>query len=324
MKYRILGKTGLRVSEIGFGCWELGGDAWKSDDKQSMEALRTSFKFGVNFFDTAFDYGSGHSEMILGEFAREVERDQPDKRIVIATKVPPKDRHWPAIDDNAQNAFPKDHIVEYAMKSYKNLGSRTIDILQLHVWRDQWTYEKCWQEAFDELKKTGIVKFVGVSINDNSPESALKVAASGKIDSLQTIYNIFDQSPEDSLFEICMKNKVGVIARVPFDEGSLTGRFTEKTEFSDWRKDYYFQKDRLKEVVDRVDKLRWLEKPRRTMSQAALQFCLHHAAVSTVIPGSTNSKHVEENARASDGRLTEEEIRRLKDHRWARSFYHKW
>ena len=191
------------------------------------------------------------------------------------------------------------------------------------MWRDEWVDEACWQEAFDELKEEGIIRFVGVSINDHSPDSALKIAASGKIDSLQTIYNIFDQSPEDKLFNVCMKNKVGVIARVPFDEGSLTGKFTEKTKFDDWRKNY-FTKERLKETVIRVEKLRWLEKPSRTFAQAALQFCVHHTAVSTAIPGSTNPKHVEDNARAADGGLKEEEIKKVKAHRWVRNFYQHW
>ena len=321
MKFRLLGRTGLNVSEVGMGCWEIGGDFWKSTDEKSMESLKTAAKLGINFFDTAFDYGQGHSEQIVGKFLKE--NSERKRNIVVATKVPPKDGHWPAIDNDIQNAFPKDHIMEYAMKSYKNLGERTIDLLQLHVWRDEWVNETCWQEAFSELKDDGIIKFVGVSINDHSPGSAVKIAASGKIDSLQAIYNIFDQSPEDKLFEVCMKSKVGVIARVPFDEGSLAGKFTEKTKFDDWRKDY-FAGERLKETVIRVEKLRWLEKSGRTLSQAALQFCLHHPAVTTVIPGSTNPKHIEENAGAAEGSLTEKEVEKLKSHRWSRNFYKQW
>jgi aryl-alcohol dehydrogenase-like predicted oxidoreductase len=316
MKYRFLGKTSLKVSEIGFGCWEIGGEFWNSNDEQAMEALRTAVKFGINYFDTAFDYGKGHSEQIVGKFAKE------HPNIIISTKVPPKDGHWPAIDNNIENVFPKDHILEFAMKSYKNLG-RTIDLLQLHVWRDEWVNESSWQEAFDELKKDGIIKFVGVSLNDHSPSSALKLVESGKIDSIQTIYNIFDQSPEDNLFAACIKNKIGVIARCPFDEGSLTGKFTEKTTFTDWRKNY-FTPERLKEVIKRVEKLRFLENPNRTRAQAALQFCLHHPAVSTVIPGSTNQKHAEENALAADGNFSDDEIKKIKSHRWQRNFWPSW
>ncbi len=316
MKYRSLGKTGLNVSEIGFGCWEIGAEFWKSDDKSAMEALQLALDSGINFFDTAFDYGKGHSEHLVGNFAKK----NQSREIIIATKVPPKDQRWPAVDDDVENVFPKDYVLEYAMKSYKNLGERTIDLLQLHVWRDSWLNEPGWQEAFEELKKDGITRFTGVSISDHAPDSALKIAASGKVDSIQVIYNIFDQSPEDKLFGICMKGKVGVIARVPFDEGSLTGRFTKDMKFDDWRVSY-FTKERLSEVVDRVEKLKWLENQGRTLPQAALQFCLHHPAVSTVIPGSSNPKHVEANVRAADGKLSDEEVEKLRAHRWVRNFY---
>lgn len=316
MKYRLLGRTGLKVSEVGLGCWEIGAESWKSNDKSAIAALQLALDSGINFFDTAFDYGKGHSEQLVGKFAKE----NPDSEIIIATKVPPKDQHWPAVDDNVENVFPKDYVLEYAMKSYRNLGERTIDLLQLHVWRDSWVNEPGWQEAFEELKKDGIMRFVGVSISDHAPNSALKIAASGKVDSIQVIYNIFDQSPEDKLFGICMKNKVGIIARVPFDEGSLTGKFTKGTKFDDWRKDY-FTKERLPEVVDRVEKLRWLENSKRTLAQAALQFCLHHPAVSTVIPGSADPKHVADNLRAADDALSKEEVEKLRSHRWVRNFY---
>lgn len=317
MKYRILGRTGLKVSEIGLGCWEAGGDFWKSKDEQALQAFGSAIKSGINFFDTAFDYGEGHSEQLVGNFVGK------NSKIIVATKVPPKDMHWPAVDNNIQNAFPKKHILEFAMKSYKNFGGRTIDILQLHVWKDEWANETCWREAFDELRSQGIARFFGVSINDHAPASALRIVESGDIDSIQTIYNIFDQSPEDELFNACIKNKVGVIARVPFDEGSLTGRFTLDTKFDDWRKNY-FTPERLKETVERIERLEWLESSNRTFAQAALQFCLHHKAVSTVIPGSTNPKHVEMNAHASDGELTTSEIQKLKKHRWIRNFYQKW
>jgi aryl-alcohol dehydrogenase-like predicted oxidoreductase len=319
MNYRTLGKSGLRISEIGLGCWEIGGDFWHSNDQQAMEALHFALKLGINFFDTAFDYGQGHSEQLVGKMVKE----NPKAEIVIATKVPPKDGHWPAIDSNIQNVFPKEHIIDYAMKSYTNLGERTIDLLQLHVWRDEWANESCWQEAFQELKKDRIIRFTGVSLNDHAPESGLNIASSGKIDSIMVIYNIFDQSPEDKLFDVCIKNKVGVIARVPFDEGSLTGKLTKSTKLDDWRKNY-FTAERLEEVVDRVGKLKWIETPNRTLAQAALQFCLHHPAVTTVIPGSTNSKHIADNVSAANGKLSKDEIQKIKAHRWVRNFYQQW
>ncbi len=316
MKYRILGKTGLKVSEIGFGCWEIGGGKWDSSDAKSRESLRKAADNGVNFFDTAFSYGKGHSEMLVGELAKEHE-------IIVATKIPPKSQVFPFVDrSNIENVFPKKHILEFAQKSYENIGKRTVDILQLHLWRDSWTDEPCWAEAFEKLRDEGIASHFGVSVNNHEPNSAIKLVNSEKIESVQVIYNIFEQSPEYELFEACKKNNVGVIARVPFDEGSLTGKFTEETKFSDWRKNY-FAGEKLKEVVKRVEALRWLENKNRTLAQAALQFCLHHPAVSSVIPGSTNPKHAEENTKASDGRLSEEDLEKLKTHRWVRNFYTK-
>ena len=316
MKYRILGKTGLKVSEIGFGCWEIGGGKWDSSDEKARESLMRAADMGVNFFDTAFSYGKGHSEMLVGELAKEHE-------IIVATKIPPKSKLFPFVDRNdIENVFPEKHILEFAKKSYENLGKKTIDILQLHLWRDNWTEETCWMEAFGKIRDEGIANHFGVSVNNHEPNSAVKLVKSGKIESVQVIYNIFDQSPEDELFEACKKNNVGVIARCPFDEGSLAGFLSEKTKFSDWR-ERYFTQDRLKEVVKRVEALRWLENKNRTLTQAALQFCLHHKAVSTVIPGSTSSKHAEENAKACEEELTAEELKKLKSHRWIRNFYAK-
>ncbi len=316
MRYRTLGKTGLKISEIGFGCWEIGGGKWVADDRASAEALKAALDCGINFFDTALRYGEGHSEQLVGRFAAE----NPDKGIIIATKVPPKDLKWPAADGNADNVFPKEHVIECAMKSYRNLGNRQIDLLQLHVWKDEWINEPGWQEAFSQLRKDGIIKYAGVSINDHSPSSAMKLAASGKVDALQVIYNIFDQSPADTLFPLCRARGVGVIARVPLDEGSLAGKFTKETEFADWRRDY-FTKERLAEVIVRIDGLRWLENRDRTLAQAALQFCLSNPAVTTAISGTTSAKHIYENARATEGELSGEEAAKLKEHKWIRNFY---
>lgn len=316
MKYRQLGRTGLKVSEVGFGCWGIGKQMWKADDDESRKALRKAVELGINFFDTAWVYGDGHSEKLVGELAKEND-------IMIATKVPPKNRDWPAaLEADINEVFPKEHIIRFARESRKNLG-RKIDLLQLHVWTDKWSKgseSKVWIEAFEQLKKEGVADFFGVSINDHAPETALRLAESGKVDSLQVIYNIFDQNPEDELFKAAKKNNLGVIARVPFDEGSLTGKFTYETKFDDWRK-HYFGGERLKEAVDRAEKLRWLEKPGRTLAQAALQFCLANDAVSTVIPGMTKERHVIDNAAASYGRLAPDELKKLKQHRWKKNFY---
>jgi aryl-alcohol dehydrogenase-like predicted oxidoreductase len=284
---------------------------WKAKDEESRKALRKAVELGINFFDTAFVYGDGHSEKLVGELAKEHE-------IIIATKVPPKNRLWPATG-NVDEAFPQDHIIESAKKSYKNIG-RKIDLLQLHVWSDEWLDDKNWQEAFGILRKDGIADHFGVSVNDHAPQTAIKLASSGKLDSLQVIFNIFDQSPADELFKIAKENNIGIIARVPFDEGSLTGKFTYETKFDDWRSGY-FEGERLKETVDRVNKLRFLENGNRTLAQAALQFCLSDDAVSTVIPGMKSEEQVIMNAKACEGSLTKKELEQLKNHKWNRNFY---
>ena len=318
MHYRMLGKTGLKISEMGHGCWGIGGgvpnEMWKSNDVESRAALRTSVENGVNFFDTAFVYGDGHSERLVGKLARE----HPD--IIITTKIPPKNRLWPTpLNGKINDVFPKDYILEYAKKSYQNIG-RSIDLLLLHVWTDAWIDERAWEEAFEQIKEENLATHFGVSVNDHAPQTVLKLVASGKIEALEVIYNIFDQSPADALFPLAQEHNIGIIARVPFDEGSLTGTFTYDTRFDDWRS-FYFREDRLKETVDRVEKLRFLETNKRTLPHAALQFCLAHSAVSTVIPGMRRKEHVLTNVLASEGTLTNGELKRIKTHRWIRNFY---
>ena len=311
MEHRTLGKTGLKVSSIGFGAWGIGGAMWGPvDDEKSREAVRAALKLGVNFFDTAWVYGDGHSERLLGE-------ELPDDAVV-ATKVPPMDWQWPAGNPDPEKVFPKRHVLSYAKKSHENL-QRDIDLLQLHVWHDQWL-EGSWSEAFAELRDAGIVRHFGISVNDHQPESAVRLAESGKIDALQVIYNIFDQSPVDRLLAAAKKHGVGILARCPFDEGSLTGVFSERTRFSDWRRNY-FTPERMPEVVKKVEALRWLERPGRSLAQASLQFCLAHPAVSTVIPGMRTASHVSENVAAAKGSLSKEELSKLARHRWERNFY---
>jgi aryl-alcohol dehydrogenase-like predicted oxidoreductase len=322
MEYRTLGRTKVRVSEIGFGAWGIGGAMWKSEDSDSFAALKAALVNGVNFFDTAFVYGDGHSENLVAE-AREkygalLPKSSPP--FAVATKVPPMNGEWPARAIPIGQVFPEDYIIKMAKKSWENLGGRKIDLLQLHVWNDKWIDEPGWRNAFRKLKAEGIADFFGVSINDHAPETALKIVRSGEIDSVQVIYNMFDQSPEDELFDACVENDVGVIARVPLDEGSLAGKFTADTRFDDWRK-RYFAPNRMPEVVKRVDGLRWLEKPGRTLVQAALEFCLSNKAVSTVIPGMRKAERVAENCAVAGKRLTGEELEKIKGHRWDRNFY---
>jgi aryl-alcohol dehydrogenase-like predicted oxidoreductase len=324
MEYTTLGKTKLKVSRIGFGAWGIGGgapvlrwkDMWKADDTVSKQSLIQAYEHGINFFDTALVYADGHSERLI-------KNTLGGKDIVVATKVPPLDGQWPARNKDINQVFPKSYIIEKAKESYQNLGRKTIDILQLHVWRDDWYDSIVWREAFAFLKKEGITNYVGISINDHDPNSALKLVDSGEIDTIQVIYNIFDQSPQDKLFPLARKRNIGIIARVPLDEGSLSGTFTYKTSFNDWRKDYFTQ-DRLKMTVDKVKQIKKnLVNPKRTMTQIALKFCLLKDGADVAIVGMRNPNHVKENIKSVEVKFTHEEVEYLKQQKWIRNFYPK-
>ena len=320
MHYRLLGKTGLRVSEIGFGAWGIGGGWGVRDDQQAAASLRSALDRGVNFFDTALAYGEGHSERLIAEVVGESREPA-----IIATKVPPKNHEWPArYDVSVAEAFPKKWVIRCTERSLKNLRTDCIDLQQLHVWSPRWLAETEWLEALQEMKRQGKVRFIGVSINDHEPDTALDLIRNERVDALQVIYNIFDQGPGDRLFPLARQHGVGILARCPLDEGSLTGSLKNDTVFhpEDWRAEY-FRGDRLNEVVKRVGQLDFLIRDEiRTLSQAALKFCLSHPAVSTVIPGMRRAEHLEENCLGSDGRpLTSSELKRLEAHRWQRNFY---
>lgn len=320
MEYRIFGKTGIQVSEIGHGTWTMGSWWGPRDDRAAINALVRSLELGVTFIDTAWVYGEGHSEGLIASAFRESK-----KKAFVATKVPPKNFQWPArAETPVEEAFPPEHVIEFTEKSLKNLRSECVELQQLHVWQDAWLKNPIFLEAVEKLKKEGKIRFFGISINDHQANSALKAVASGLIDSVQVIYNIFDQTPEEKLLPLCLEKNVGVIVRVPLDEGSLTGTFTKETTFhkTDWRKNY-FTAERLPETVERANALRFLVRDEiRSFSQAALKFCLSHPAVSTVIPGMRKIAHVEDNCAASDGKLLKtEELQELKKHAWFRNFY---
>jgi aryl-alcohol dehydrogenase-like predicted oxidoreductase len=321
MQYRTLGRTGLNVSEIGFGAWGIGKTWWgPADDRESLKALIRAIDLGINFFDTAYVYGDGHSERLIGKAIMD-----SGQRVIVATKVPPKNKRWPALANTPiREAFPPDWIIRCTERSLTNLNRDHVDLQQLHVWDDAWTDETEWQEAIHRLKKEGKIRFFGISINDYQPQNALKLVRSGLVDSVQVIYNLFEQAPADELFPACQKEKVGIIVRVPFDEGSLTGTFTPEMTFheEDFRRDY-FRGDRLKEVCERIPGFNFLIRGDiKNLAQAALKFCLTHPAVSAVIPGMRKMRHVEENAKVSNGKLlTEEEIKRLRPLAWRRDFY---
>lgn len=316
MQYRKFGRTGWQVSEIGYGMWGMGG--WTgSDDDASLAALSRAVELGCNFFDTANAYGAGRSENLLGRLVR----DFPDKKLYTATKVPPKNMRWPAETEyTLDESYPPDHIEEYLHKSLENSGLERFDLLQLHTWNDDWTDDDRWANALDSLKRQDLIGGCGISINRWEPWNGIRAVRSGRIDSVQVIYNIFDQNPEDELFPACIEHDVAVIARVPFDEGTLTGTLTKDTKFpeSDWRSNY-FNPENLNASVDRAEALRPLIPADMTMPEMALRHILSHPAVSTIIPGMRQIKNVEANCGASDkGPLSPDLLETLKAHRWVR------
>jgi len=322
MKYRKLGKTGIEISEIGYGAWGIGGKQWQGGtDDESIRALHRAFELGLNFIDTALAYGEGHSERLVGT----VVKDAPH-RVFVATKVPPKNQVWPAAPGSPlEDVFPYDYIVASTEESLRNLKTETIDLQQLHVWDPGWMRRDEWKRALEDLRKAGKIRFAGISINDHQPDSALEVVASGLIDSVQVIYNIFDQSPGRNLFPAVMKHNVGVLARVPLDEGSLTGTITADTVFEgDEFRASYFRGDRRQQVVEHVEALKadlGGEVP-GTLPEAALRFCISHPAVSSVIPGMRRVKTVESSLSVPDiGPLDQSILERLKKHEWKKNFY---
>jgi aryl-alcohol dehydrogenase-like predicted oxidoreductase len=316
MQYRRFGRTGWNVSEVGYGMWGLAG--WTgSDQDEVMIALEKSVELGCNFYDTAWGYGAGKSEQILGDLLKKFS----NKRLYTATKIPPKNFKWPSKPDyKLEECFPASHIIEYTEKSLKNLRVDSIDLQQFHVWEDSWASNDEWKTAIDKLKKEGKIRFIGISVNRWEPENVLKTLQTGVIDAVQVIYNIFDQAPEDKLFPLCEKLDIGVIARVPFDEGSLTGTLTKQTVFpkDDWRSTY-FVPENLNSSVDHADALKPLVPQGMTMAEMALRFILENDDVHTIIPGMRKVKNVIANTQASDGkRLDRALVQKLKAHRWDR------
>jgi aryl-alcohol dehydrogenase-like predicted oxidoreductase len=325
------------VSEIGYGMWGIGG--WSgSDDDESLQALERAIGLGCNFFDTAWIYGSGHSEKLLGETLR-VQRakrgrataspalaDKGGARpLFVATKIPPKNMRWPAEPDSTvADAYPPDHIREYTEKSLINLGIEQLDLQQFHVWNDRWADDDDWKVAIETLKAERLVRAFGISVNRWEPENVLRALESGVVDSVQVVYNIFDQAPEDELFPYCREHGIAIIARVPFDEGSLTGTLTRESTWpeGDWR-NVYFTRANLAATLDRVDRLEPLIPDDMDLPELALRFILENQAVSTTIPGMRRVRHVERNLSASDGRPLPPRLREaLRSHRWDRRLQH--
>ena len=317
MRYREFGRTGWQVSEVGYGMWGMAG--WTgSADQESFTSLDRAIGLGCNFFDTAWAYGDGHSEKLLGATLKR----HPERQLYVATKIPPRNRKWPARPEYPlADVFPPDYIREYTEKSLANIGVSTLDLQQFHVWSDEWAGDRSWQDAVRRLKDEGLVRAVGISVNRWQPTNVLRALDTGLIDAVQVVYNVLDQNPEDELFPYCQEKRIAVIARVPFDEGSLTGTLTRTSTWpqGDFR-NLYFNRENLDATLPRIERLRRVVPAGMTMPALALRHILQHPAVSTVIPGMRKLSHVEQNLGVSDGKpLPDSLMAELRTHRWDRS-----
>lgn len=316
MNYRHFGRTNWQVSEIGYGMWGMGG--WTgSDDQESMQSLQRAVELGCNFFDTAWAYGAGKSEGLLGKLVRA----NPERKLYTATKIPPKNLKWPSRREySLDDCYPPDHIEHYVESSLQNAGLSSFDLMQFHTWEDLWLNDDRWLHKLTDLKRQGLIHAIGISLNRWEPWNGVKTVESGAIDAVQVIYNIFDQNPQDELFPACQKHDVAVIARVPFDEGTLTGTLTKESRWpaGDWR-NTYFVPENLFASVDRAEALQPLIPAGMAMPEVALRFILAEPAVSTIIPGMRKIRHVEANLAASAaGPLPAALVKELGKHRWDR------
>jgi aryl-alcohol dehydrogenase-like predicted oxidoreductase len=316
MRYRRLGRTNLSVSEIGHGLWGMSG--WSgSDDQRSIQSLEISADLGCNFFDTAWAYGQGNSDRLLGQLLLR----NPQKRLYAASKVPPKNGKWPASPaDRYEDVFPRDHVLSHVQLIRAALSVDTIDLLQFHVWDDSWADNREWRLTVEALKSQGLIHYFGLSLNRWEPSNGISALRTGCVDTVQVIYNIFDQSPEDKLFRVCEELEIGIIARVPLDEGSLGGTLTPATRFpeGDWRS-RYFGPENLRPTLERVSALKAIVPPGMTLPEMALRFILSNPLVSTTIVGMRNMDHVRSNLALSDGAgLNPDLLETLRQHRWNR------
>ena len=323
MNYRSFGKLGWRVSEIGFGGWAIGGGAWvNQNDDDSIRALHKALDLGCNFIDTAQGYGDGRSERIIGK----VLQDRRGEKVYVATKVPPKPGHWPPSPyDSIKERLPEEYLRERVESSLKNLQTDCLDLLQIHTWTRAWNRHPAALEVLRKLQQEGKLRAIGISTPEQDQNSVVSLMRDGLLDSVQLIYNIFEQEPAAELLPLAAEKQVAIIVRVAFDEGSLTGKFTEQTKFEegDFR-NTYFAGDRLARTVRRVAKIRAAIQGREPdVAAAALKFALKPAAVSTVIPGMRNERQAELNCRLSDQPPLSDELElTLRGHAWGRGVWY--
>ena len=323
MNYRKLGRTNLDVSEIGFGAWAIGGGWGTQSDEDSLKALHRSLDLGVNFIDTAAGYGEGKSERLIAKVLKE--RGDRDK-VIVATKTPPAPGAWPPSPyDRAEERFSEKYLRENVEQRLRNLGSDHVDVLQLHTWTRAWNADSAPLAVLEKLRAEGKVRFFGISTPEHDQNCVVELMQRGLIDVVQVIYNLFEQEPAAQLLPVARQQNVGIIVRVAFDEGSLTGKFTPETTFpeGDFRRGY-FQDDRLPRTVAKVEKIKPdLAGSGLTMPQAALKFVLADPAVSTVIPGIRNVSQAEANCGVSDlPAMSGELVKKLHRHNWLRAFWY--
>jgi aryl-alcohol dehydrogenase-like predicted oxidoreductase len=322
MFFKKFNNSDIKVSRLGFGAWGIGKSEWiGADDKESLKSLTRAIEEGINFFDTALAYGEGHSEKLVGKAEKE-----SGKEIFIASKIPSKKYEWPAGEDSTlEESFPSDYIISSVEQSLKNLNRDHIDLMQFHVWNDKWAEHDEWKEAVEKLKKQGKVKYWGISVNDHQPENGIEAGKTGLIDSFQVIFNIFEQKPLETLYPFCAENNIAFIARVPFDEGGLTGMVGPDTVFpeNDFRS-YYFRGERKSEVKKRAEAIQEeVKHESESLFETALRFIISFDDVTTVIPGMRSEKHLVSNiASAIKGSFSAECIEKLKKHRWDKNFYY--
>ena len=316
MQYRKFGCTGWTISDLGYGLWGMSG--WSgSDDQQSIGSLQLAADSGCTFFDSAWGYGAGKSDQLLGALLAR----NPDKRLYAASKIPPANFKWPALPSYSYDeVFPPDHVFRYADQIRKSFGTHCIDLLQFHVWQDRWADQPDFRNTVEKLKGDGVIRAFGLSLNRWEPWNGIKAIRTGLVDAVQVIYNIFDQAPEDELFPLCRELNIGVIARVPLDEGSLGGHMTVDTRFpeDDWRA-RYFTSENLVPTIDHVERLKRIVPDGMTLPEMAIRFVLSNPDVGTTIVGMRTPDHVKSNTGYSDkGPLDQKLLAELRKHRWDR------
>jgi aryl-alcohol dehydrogenase-like predicted oxidoreductase len=321
MKHRPFGNKGIDVSEIGFGAWAIGGSWGHQKESDSMEALEVAVDQGINFIDTAAGYGDGRSERIIGEFLK-----GRNERVTISTKTPPVPGKWPPSPYcRIGERYPEKYLRENLEERMRNLQTEQIDILLLHTWTRAWNDSPEALYVLQKMKSEGLVKLVGISTPEHDQNCVIQLMREGLVDAVQVIYNIFEQEPAAQLLPVALETGTGIIVRVAFDEGVLTGKYkaTDTFEKDDFRR-HYFAGDRLDRSVKRVERIRKaFGDSGYSLPQLALKFALSHPAVSTVIPGIRNREQALQNSEISSLPDPDEEVlMQLREHTWNRAFWY--